>query len=77
MEKEVLKEPKFVEDIVKVIRSGLDKEQLLDRLNDYHENDIAQSLEFLTKDERLSLYNNWHRMDVKYFFIYRRSQALY
>ena len=58
MEKEVLKEPKFVEDIVKVIRSGLDKEQLLDRLNDYHENDIAQSLEFLTKDERLSLYNN-------------------
>ena len=37
MEKEVLKEPKFVEDIVKVIRSGLDKEQLLDRLNDYHE----------------------------------------
>lgn len=35
MEKEVLKEPKFVEDIVKVIRSGLDKEQLLDRLNDY------------------------------------------
>ena len=58
MEKEVLKEPKFVEDIVKIIRSGLDKEQLLDRLNDYHENDIAQSLEFLTKDERLSLYNN-------------------
>ena len=58
MEKEVLKEPKFVEDIVKVIRSGLDKEQLLDHLNDYHENDIAQSLEFLTKDERLTLYNN-------------------
>lgn len=57
MEKEVLKEPKFVEDIVSIIRSGLDKEQLLDRLNDYHENDIAQSLEFLTKKERLALYD--------------------
>ena len=57
MEKEVLKEPKFVEDIVAIIRSGLDKEQLLDRLNDYHENDIAQSLEFLTQKERLALYD--------------------
>ena len=58
MEKEVLKEPKFVEDIVAIIRSGLDKEQLLERLSDYHENDIAQSFEFLTKEERISLYNN-------------------
>ncbi len=58
MRKEILKEPKFVEDIVKVIRSGYDRETLLDRLNDFHENDIAQSLEFLTKEERLALYNS-------------------
>ena len=58
MRKEVLKEPKFVEDIVTIIRSGLDKEELLERLSDYHENDIAQSLEVLTKDERMALYNS-------------------
>ena len=58
MKREVLKEPKFVEDIVTIIRSGLDKEQLIERLRNYHENDIAQSLEYLTKDERISLFNS-------------------
>lgn len=58
MEKEVLKEPMFVKEIVTMIKSGLEKEQLLEKLHDYHENDIAQSLEYLTKDERISLYNN-------------------
>lgn len=54
----MLNESRFVEDIVAIIRSGLDKEQLLERLSDYHENDIAQSLELLTKEERLALYNS-------------------
>lgn len=58
MEREVLKEPKFVQEIVSIIRSGLGKEELLDRLNDYHENDIAQSLQYLTREERIALYNN-------------------
>ena len=58
MRKEVLKEPMFVEDIVAIIRSGLDKETLRDRLGDYHEMDIAHSLEYLTKEERINLYSN-------------------
>ncbi len=58
MRKEVLKEPMFVEDIVAIIRSGLDKETLQDRLGDYHEMDIAHSLEYLTKEERINLYSN-------------------
>ena len=58
MEKEVLKDPKFVQEIVSIIRSGLGKEELFDRLNDYHENDIAQSLQYLTREERIALYNN-------------------
>lgn len=57
MKNEVLKEPKFVEQIVEIIRSGYSKDELLERLSDYHENDIAQSLEYLTKDERVALYN--------------------
>ena len=58
MRKEVLKEPMFVDDIVAIIRSGLDKETLQDRLGDYHEMDIAHSLEYLTKEERINLYSN-------------------
>ena len=51
-----LKANKLIEEIVAVIRSNLDKEKLVEKLDDYHANDIAQSLEYLTKDERLSLY---------------------
>lgn len=53
-----MKESMYVEEIVAIIRSGLQKEELLDRLRDYHENDIAHSLEFLTKEERIALYND-------------------
>lgn len=70
MEREVLKEPKFVEDIVAIIRSDLDKKQLLKRLSDYHENDIAQSLAFLTKEERLALYRNLGAEWVSNIFSY-------
>lgn len=50
------KAPKIVEEIVVVIRSGAEKKQLLQRLDDYHANDIAQSLSYLSQTERLSLY---------------------
>lgn len=52
-----LKTNKLIEEIVSVIRSNLDKEKLVEKLDDYHANDIAQSLEYLTKQERLSLYD--------------------
>lgn len=50
------KAPKIVEEIVAVIRSGAEKKQLLQRLDDYHANDIAQSLSYLSQTERMSLY---------------------
>lgn len=52
-----LKANKLIDEIVSVIRSNLDKDKLLEKLDDYHANDIAQSLEYLTKEERLSLYD--------------------
>ena len=55
MKKEMFKEAGFVEEIVSLIRSGLGKEQLTERLGDYHENDIAQSFSYLTRDERVAL----------------------
>ena len=57
MKKEVLKEPIYVEEIVDIIRSGLSNEEIKEKLDDYHDNDIAQSLELLNKSERLHLYN--------------------
>lgn len=56
MEKNVLKEPMFSDEIVSIIRSGLSKEEVFEKLQDYHENDIAQSLDALTKEERTYLY---------------------
>lgn len=57
MNKEVLNEPIFVEEIVNTIRSGLSDTELKEKLADYHENDIAQSLELLSREEREHLYN--------------------
>ena len=37
METEVLKEQHYVEELVEIIRSGLPKEELIDRLSDYHD----------------------------------------
>ena len=56
METEVLKEQHYVEELVDIIRSGLPKEELIDRLSDYHDNDIADALTKLTPDERRELY---------------------
>lgn len=36
VEKEVLKEKTFAKEIVAIIRSGLKKEELRERLGDYH-----------------------------------------
>lgn len=57
MENKTLNAPKYIEEIVSIIRSNLNKDELIEKLNDYHENDIAQSLEYLTKGERLALYD--------------------
>ena len=56
MEKEILKEPKYVEELLEIFRSDLPKEELLDRLSNYHENDIAGALEQMTPEERKKLY---------------------
>lgn len=56
MEKKVLKEPHFVEELLEIIRSDISEKELLEKLSDYHENDIAGALEQLTAGERKRLY---------------------
>ena len=57
MKKEILNEPLFVNDIVKLIRSGCSDTELREKLEDYHDNDIAESLEHLEPGERRRLFS--------------------
>ena len=54
--KEVLKEPVFAKEIAKIMKSSHSIDEMREQLRDYHENDIAQSLKFLNKDERKRFY---------------------
>ena len=57
MEKEVLKEPVFAKEIVDIIKLSPSIADMRERLRDYHNNDIAQSLELLNRAERNLLYS--------------------
>lgn len=57
MEKEVLKEPVFAKEIVDIIKRSPSMDDMRERLRDYHNNDIAQSLELLNRAERNLLYS--------------------
>ena len=51
MRKEVLKEPTYVEELLTLFRSNLGKEELLEKISDYHESDIADAMEQMTMSE--------------------------
>ncbi|MBR4330658.1 MAG: hypothetical protein IKP71_12500 [Candidatus Riflebacteria bacterium] len=56
MEKEfAINEHDFVKELITLIRSNISKEELLNKLDDYHDNDIAGALEELSVEERLIL----------------------
>ena len=57
MEKEILKEPVFAKEIVEIIKRSPSIADMRERLQDYHNNDIAQSLELLNRAERNLLYS--------------------
>lgn len=56
MEKELLKKPNFVEELLEIIRGSMAEQELLERLSDYHDNDIAGAVEQLTAKERERLW---------------------
>ena len=49
MQKEVLKEPTYVEELLALFRSNLGKEELLEKISDYHESDIADAMDKILK----------------------------
>ena len=48
--------PDYAQELAKILHSDVSLEEKKERLQDYHENDIADTLPLLTKDERLRLY---------------------
>lgn len=56
-EEAVFENRDYTEEILAVIRSGGTREEITQKLEDYHDNDIAQAISFLTPDERESLYD--------------------
>ena len=56
MTKKILGEHNFVDEILKLFRTPMKQAELLDKLSDYHENDIAEAFEELSEEERKKLY---------------------
>lgn len=56
MAKEMLRENQYVDELIAIIRSGLSSKELLDRISDYHDNDIAEAITRIRPEERQQLY---------------------
>ena len=51
-----MSEKNYVQELVDIIRSGLPENELVDKISDYHDNDIADALTKLDKEERVKVY---------------------
>lgn len=56
MENEVLNEPNYIEELVSLIRSDNIDENIAEKIDNYHDNDIASALDELNEQERKKLY---------------------
>lgn len=48
--------PMYSDEVLKIFRSNLPKEELIEKISDYHMGDIADAFEKMTSEERKSLY---------------------
>ena len=69
MEK-MLKKPDYAKEILAIMHGSFSKEEMLDRIADYHENDIAKIFPLLSKDERLKLYKILDQDTISDIFSY-------
>ena len=52
MENEIVEKPDYVEELVNLIRSGEPDEGISEKIDNYHDNDIASALDELNEKER-------------------------
>ena len=77
MEDRIRTNPNYEEELVQIIRSGISEKELLDRLDDYHENDIAGAMEQLTSEERRRMYRILGPEKASEIFIYMEDPDEY
>ena len=69
MEK-MLKKPDYAKEILAIMHGSFSKEEMLDRIADYHENDIAEAFELLSESERKSWYQMFGPEQIAKIFSY-------
>ena len=67
----------YISEIIRLVRETKSPQLLLEELESYHENDIAEALEFLTKEERIALYNALGVERVSDVFAYLEDATSY
>lgn len=77
MRNEFMQKKDYVKELVKIIRSTTNEQTLQNQLSDYHENDIAQAITFLSKAERQNLYRILDLHMVSAIFSYMDDAAIY
>lgn len=58
MMEKMLKKPDYAKEILEIMHGSFSKEEMLERIADYHENDIAEAFELLSAQER----EKWYQM---------------
>lgn len=67
----------YKNELLEIIRSNRSNQDKLEELQNYHENDIAQALTFLSKDERLALYKIIDKDTLSDIFSYLEEPGEY
>ena len=67
----------YISEIVELVRERKDTQSLLEALESYHENDIAEALESLTREERIALYTAMGVERVSEVFAYLEDATAY
>ena len=72
MTEKVLNKPMYADEIVKIFRSGLPKDELIEKISDYHTSDIADALE---KEKSSTLFSVWNLLR-KYFLTLKIRKSI-
>ena len=67
----------YISEIVELVHARKSTASLLEALESYHENDIAEALEVLTKEERIALYTALGIERVSEVFAYLEDATEY
>ena len=69
--------PDYEAELLEILDSDAKPSELRERLDDYHENDIADALEVLKKDERFRLYSILDTETLASIFEYSEKISVY